>query len=134
MATFRPRPGPDPALQPLLRVRMGLLRLHKSLVDAERRAYETERGSVSGGQLLQALIQDPFFAWLRPYSTLLVQIDEARAAEEPLSSADARIFIQQVRELAESPDELRFHEIRRRDPDVRTAHDELVRSLADALD
>lgn len=133
MATFRPRPSSDPDLQPLLRVRMALLRLHKSLIDAERRTFELERGSISGGQLLQALIQDPHFAWLRPYSTLLVQIDEARSADEPLGAAEARILVEQVRELAGSPDALRFHDIRRRDPDVRAAHEELVRSIADAL-
>src|SRR5437762_188097 len=58
-------------------VRRPLLRLHKALLDAERMAYEKEHGRIQGGgALLQLVIADPWFAWLRPMSGLIVMIDE----------------------------------------------------------
>ena len=63
--------------QSLVEVRRGLLRLHKALVDSERAAFEVGSGALSNGQFLQLLLQDPYFTWLRPYSALIAEIDEA---------------------------------------------------------
>ena len=63
--------SPDPVRDHLKEVRRGLLRLHKALIDAERAVWERETGPVSNGRFLQALIEDPFFAWLRPFSGLI---------------------------------------------------------------
>ena len=66
---------PDaPAL--LTNVRQGLLRLHKTLLDWERGNYERTHGRQSTTDLLNAFLQDPHFAWLRPMSQLIVRIDE----------------------------------------------------------
>src|SRR5438270_6185914 len=68
----------------LRELRNTLLSLHKALLDSERTAYELVHGQIgSPAAFLQLLINDPWFAWLRPVTTLVVQIDEALAAKNP---------------------------------------------------
>ncbi len=58
----------------LQRLRRGLLRLHKVLLDGERERYEQVFGRVaSSGALLQLVIHDEQFAWLRSISELIVR-------------------------------------------------------------
>jgi hypothetical protein len=66
---------PERALLGELRKR--LLALHKILLDWERTAYEREHGRRTPGELLNALMSEPRFAWLRPVSELIVRIDES---------------------------------------------------------
>jgi hypothetical protein len=55
------------AVARLRAVRIGLLHLHKTLLDAERERYVRERGPIDGpGHALKLVLNDPFFAWLRP--------------------------------------------------------------------
>ena len=63
--------------QLLVDLRRELLHLHKTLLDWERAAYERVHGRTSPGSLLNALMNDPQFAWLRPLSELIVRIDES---------------------------------------------------------
>lgn len=134
---FRSDAAPDPTRQHLKEVRRGLLRLHKTLIDSERAAFERDRGAVSSSQLLQALLEDPFFAWLRPFSSLIIEIDEALAAKEPLDPRSAAEFIDRVRRLVETDegDERMgepgrpYDRVVRRDPDVLLAHVELSNRL-----
>lgn len=74
-------------------VRRALLPLHKALLDYERVQYERVRGRVeSSGALLQLVLDDQWFAYLRSISALMVQIDELLAAEDAtLEAADALI-------------------------------------------
>ena len=67
-------PSPDPS-RPLSAedrrqlddVRVGLLRIHKALLDDARIRYEREQGRIEGsGALLQLVLNDPWFAWLHP--------------------------------------------------------------------
>ena len=138
MTAPTPRRAPDPIRDTLSEVRRGLLRLHKSLIDAERAAFERSRGPVTNSQLLQSLIEDPFFAWLRPYSQLIVEIDEALASrEEPVTPDAARGFVGRVRELVTVPDEheqtmSRYEEVRSRHPDVLIAHVEIHNRIDNA--
>ena len=92
MATRISRPDlpPDPIRDRLKEIRLGLLRLHKALIDAERGEIERRSGPMSSGHFLQMLIQDEAFAWLRPFSELIVQMDETFAAREPIEEGDAR--------------------------------------------
>lgn len=53
-----------------------LLKLHKSLVDFERLAYEEANGALNSAQFLNVLLEDENFAWLRKFSMLIVEIDE----------------------------------------------------------
>lgn len=73
--------------QPLLDFRDSLLDLHKALIDSERAVYETAVSPInSPHHFFQLLTTDPWFAWLRPVSQLIVSIDEALDADEPLTS------------------------------------------------
>jgi hypothetical protein len=135
---FRRGSPPDPVRQNLVEVRRGLLRLHKSLIDSEREVYERGHGPMTNGQFLQALLQEPFFAWLRPYSGLIVEIDEALAGEEQVTEAGARAFVEQVRALVTSPEEggaavERYEGVRQRDPGVLIRHVELTSRISAAL-
>lgn len=132
---------PDPVRQHLVEVRRGLFRLHKALIDSERARFESRHGVMSNGRFLQALIQDPFFAWLRPFSGLIVEIDEVLATREPLPEGSARGYIEQVRGLVDpagaEEDEGaggRYEEVRQRDPAVLIAHVELAGRIAAATE
>ena len=75
------------ARQPLQELRDALLDLHKTLVDSERAVYETNVGPIqSPHHFFQLVSSDPWFAWLRPVSQLIVAMDEALDAEESLTS------------------------------------------------
>lgn len=133
----RRNPTPEPLRTRLVEVRRGLLRLHKALIDSERGEWERSRGPVTNAQLLQALIEDPFFAWLRPYSGLIVQIDEALSGEEAVSEEAARDFVRQARDLVavdegDEPTVNRYDLVCRRDPNVLLLHVELNSRLNDA--
>lgn len=124
----------DPTRQHLREVRIALLRLHKALIDAERVAFERRNGPMTSGAFLQALLGDPFFAWLRPFSTLIVQMDEVLATREPVSEAQAQEFRGQVLALIAAPEgasaERRYEVVQHSDPGALAAHLELVRRLA----
>jgi hypothetical protein len=75
------------ARQSLQELRDALLDLHKTLIDSERAVYETNVGPIhSPHHFLQLLSNDPWFAWLRPVSQLIVAMDEALDAREALTS------------------------------------------------
>ena len=88
------------AVARLRAVRIGLLHLHKTLLDAERERYVRERGPIDGpGHALKLVLNDPFFAWLRPVSSLVVQIDERLADNAPLGQTEAGALMDQARSL-----------------------------------
>ncbi|MFN8579470.1 MAG: hypothetical protein U0163_00625 [Gemmatimonadaceae bacterium] len=102
--TTEPRGGDQPAtessLQQLKDVRRALIHLHKTLLDAERMRYERLNGRVEGGgTMLQLLLHDPWFAWLRPLSELIVQIDERLDDDQPATVDQASALVAQVRTL-----------------------------------
>lgn len=54
-----------------------MLNLHKVLIESERMEYEQVNGPIqSPNHFLQLLTGDPWFAWLRAISELIVTIDE----------------------------------------------------------
>jgi hypothetical protein len=54
-----------------------LLPLHRALIDAAKEDYAFAVGPISKpAHLLQLLTDDPFFAWLKPVTALIVDIDE----------------------------------------------------------
>ena len=60
-----------------------LLQLHKTLLDSDRAAYERAYGPVgSSGEWLQLVLGHEHFAWLRPFSGLIVRIDEWLAGDQ----------------------------------------------------
>jgi hypothetical protein len=122
----------NPAHQRLTDLRNGLIRLHKTLLDSERDAYEHNVAAItSSGQLLQLLMNDPYFDWLHKVSELIVEIDERLAAKEPAEAADAESFIKETRALLvplENGDEFerRYDAAMQRDPDVIIAHGRML--------
>jgi hypothetical protein len=122
-------------LQRLRDLRHGLLRLHKTLLESERVAFERFRGRVaSSGEFLQLVITDPWFAWLHPLSELVVQMDEALDADNPLTSGDIKHLIEQARKLLTPSEEgdgfdKRYYDTLQRDPDVVLAHAEVAKVL-----
>jgi hypothetical protein len=65
------------ALRDALRdVSKALLPLHRALIDTAKEDYAFAVAPVKPSQLLQLLTDDPFFAWLKPVTSLIVDIDE----------------------------------------------------------
>ncbi len=82
-----------------------LLKVHKSLLDHERRIYEGMYGPRTPGQFLSLLLEDPDFAWLRKFSTLIVEIDEMFAQKDGYSEETIDIHIAALRSLVAMEDE-----------------------------
>jgi catechol 2,3-dioxygenase len=119
----------------LSELRVRLLALHKALLDDARAAYEMDRGRIgSAGMLLQLVIHDPWFAWLRQLSELVVRIDEMTGPDSVATDADARSLFEQVDRLLvpnESGETFarRYDEALQRQPAVVLAHGEVKRLL-----
>jgi hypothetical protein len=89
--------GQDAIRQPLVELHGALLKLHKALLDSEKIIYEKNVGPIhSPNHFFQLLTGDPYFAWLRPISQLIVAIDETLDAKEPLANADVDAVMNQA--------------------------------------
>jgi hypothetical protein len=85
-------------------MRMALLALHKTLLDYERLRYERTHGRIdTAGQALHLVMNDPWFAWLRPMSALVVQADETLDNDHGVSASDVAAFGAQIRDLLQGP-------------------------------
>ncbi len=127
---------PDPSRQRLMELRETLLTLHKALLDSERTSYEIVHGTIaSPGAFLQLLINDNWFAWLRPVTTLLVQIDEGLAAKNPPRTArEFQQLIEDTRALLSPSREAddfwkRYAGVVQRDPGVAVLHEQMAKQL-----
>ena len=115
-------------------LRTRLLQLHQVLLEDARVAYELDRGRVgSPGNLLQLVINDPWFAWLHALSELVVRIDQT--IEEPASTeAEASTLLDQVGKLLTASEHgdgfaRRYYEALQRQPAVVLAHADVRRAL-----
>ena len=118
--------------------RQGLLRLHKLLLEQERRDYERARGQISNSyEFLQLVLKDPWFDWLHRLSELIVQIDETldtHDSETPATEADAAALIDRAKSLL-TPSETgsqfqkNYFLALQQSPDVVLLHSELMRVL-----
>jgi hypothetical protein len=89
----------DPPEGLLSELRQALVTLHKTLLDWERSAYDRVHGRTTGHPLLQAILNDPQFAWLRPLSELIVRIDETLANDVADIPGEADAIVAQARRL-----------------------------------
>jgi hypothetical protein len=109
-----------------------LLQLHKTLIDWQRRDYETTHGRLQTTQLLQVIFNDPAFAWLRTMSGLIVRIDEALEVKPPEVSETGPL-VAAARELiapeAGSFYASRYHAALQELPEAVLAHRDLVQLL-----
>jgi len=121
--------------QHLAELRELLLKLHKTLVDSERASYEATIGQIqSRNQFLQLLTRDPWFAWLQPFSQLIVAMDEALEEDDPLTAAAVEGLVKQTRLLLVASEAgegfaRHYYDALQRDPDVVLAHAKVARLI-----
>jgi hypothetical protein len=131
--------APPTPRQRLEQARHALLHVHRALLEAERVRYERQHGRIGGsGAFLQLALNDPWFYWLRPIATLVVQIDDWLDADPPVpdSGGAAELLLAQVRDRlrpnAEGAEfQQRYHRLIQEEPTVAVAHAE-VRKLINA--
>jgi hypothetical protein len=121
-----------PARQKLVALRQALLRLHKTLLDMERRDYEKAHGVVTTGELFRLVVDDAQFAWLHNISEFVVRIDESLSSDEGVTEEGAHVSISLARKLfapSETGDgfQKQYFDAIQRDPAVVMEHAELVR-------
>ena len=125
-----------PLRKRILEMRGSLLSLHKALILAEQVTYERINGRVeSTGQLLQLVLNDPWFTWLHPVSQLVVRIDDLLEEGSELSPVEVEHFLIEARTLIRPSEEgdgfeRSYYEALQRDPDVIFAHVEVKKLLS----
>ena len=114
-------------LQRMQNARQALLHVHRALLEAERIRYERMNGRIeNSGTLLQIIMNDPWFVWLRPMSALIVEIDQWLDGDE--HSPDlAELLLAQVRDRLRPDEEgaefqQRYHRLLQEEPAVAVAH------------
>jgi hypothetical protein len=124
--------------QQLFEVRTVLLRLHKTLLDFEREGYERARGKIGNSyEFLQLVMNDPWFAWLRQLSELIVEMDELLATKETPREATALALIRQASILltpsaSGSEFQRKYFAAMQQSPEVVLAHSEFASMLGPA--
>ena len=114
-----------------------LLKLHKAMLDFERELYEGIHGRQSATDFINLLIEDEDWAWLRKFSTLIVEIDEMFASKTGIEPGMIEANLSKVRELAEmkEPDEYfraKYQFALQREPNAAGLHSQLKALLHDA--
>jgi len=116
-----------------------LLGLHKALLDDERMSYERVHGRISSnGELLQLVLNDAWFAWLRPLSQVIAKFDELSEEIEPSAREKIPALLISVRTLL-TPTETgegfgrQYHDALQRSPDVVLAHAAAVALLMQSV-
>jgi len=89
----------SPARERLIALRLALLRVHKKLLEMERRNYERDHGHVNAGELFRLVVDHSQFAWLHNISEFVVRIDESLAAEEPITPEYTKIAFSLARKM-----------------------------------
>ena len=127
----------DTTRESLKALRQGLLRLHKTLLDLERRDFERARGRIGNSyEFLQLVLKDPWFDWLHRLSELIVQIDETLDphSETPATEANATALIERAKTLL-APSEMgtefqkNYFLALQQSPDVVLLHSDVMKLL-----
>jgi len=110
-----------------------LLPLHRALIEVARDDYAFAHGvAVGPTQLLQLVTDDPFFAWLKPLTSLIVEIDEMARVDFEFDVA--RAVAVRVERLFGAEADAAFSEryvpLLQRDVDVAVAHAAIRKALA----
>ena len=120
------------------KLRAALLQLHKTLLDAQRIRYERENGRVeSRGELLDLVLQDASFEWLRVLSALIARLDELAEVDDKDVGGEMRGVIDKLRTLVRFEGSSGFtgpyREIVEAVPDALVAHVQLSRLLDESV-
>jgi hypothetical protein len=110
-----------------------LIPLHRALIDAARDDYTAGGGFVQNPHhMLQLITDDPFFAWLKPMTSLIVDIDEM--ARVDFREEDVAAIAKRIDRLFGATMEEAFAEryvpILQRSVDVAIAHAAVRQALA----
>lgn len=106
-----------------------LRQVHRALLD---HVVERENVRERGGALLQRVIEDPLFEWLRELSQAMVLLDEV--LEDEASSEDALAGVmERLRDMlvrdSDSPFRVNYREALQHSPQLVMAHAALARRL-----
>jgi hypothetical protein len=120
-------------------VRQALARLHQALIIAERNELELEQGPVNPAELLQRLVEDDRFAWLRPMGRMVAKLDVRMAAATRMGiavpEAEARDLLLEARRVVTRTTGLhagwRYADWVKRDPEIVLAHSAMSTALLD---
>jgi hypothetical protein len=119
----------------LTELRDKLVILHKALIDSERVEYESSFGTIpTANQFLKLLINDPWFAWLQPFSAMVVAIDEMIDEQEAITKQDLARVKTQASSLLKASEEgegfgRSYFESLQREPEVVLAHAAVMKLL-----
>lgn len=114
--------------------RRQFLSLHKILLDQEKISYEKINGPIGGpGQLLNLLMNDPYFDWLHRISEIIVQMDELLENEEA-TLEDASDLMARARALVRATGEeteflRRYRQVLQKDSAAVLAHAQVQKAL-----
>lgn len=113
-----------------------LLPLHRALIDAAASEYAATIAPVNGPtHLLQLLQDEPFFEWLRPLTTLIVDVDSMARTDFERAEIDA--VVQRIEHHFGNDADPAFTEkyvpLLQRDVDVAIAHAALRQHLGRLL-
>lgn len=122
----------SPARKKLIELRLALLKVHKTLLDMERRDYERANGKVSVGELFRLVVDHQQFGWLHNISEFVVRLDETLSAEEPVTAEYVHTAVSLAQKMfapTESGDafQKKYYDAIQRDPAVVIDHAELAR-------
>jgi hypothetical protein len=110
-----------------------LLQLHTVLLGRERDAYEAWHGPTKSAQLLQLVLHDEQFAWLRALSTLITRIDAALDEDALAAELSVDRFFRQTHQLLRAGGsgafERKYVDALQESPDVVMAHAAVVKVL-----
>jgi hypothetical protein len=117
-------------------LRLPLLGLHKAVLVTERRAVEKVHGQLSGAEFLQ-IVSDPVrYGWLKPFSELILAIDDTLEVQEDDEQeiATPEELLARTRELllppkGDTPFGRRYLSLMQREPELVIAHSALVKQL-----
>jgi hypothetical protein len=114
-----------------------LREVHKELLALARQEVETQEGKkLTAFEMFRRAVNDAVFAWLRPVSELIVDIDELVEAEPPANTREAGAVREEIEQVVFAPEgspgdfAQRFHSQLERFPKLVVLEDELRRRLS----
>jgi hypothetical protein len=120
----------------MLEMHQKLLSLYSALIVAEQRTYERIHGQVhSTDELIQLLLNDPWFTWLCPLLDLLLRIDQLLGDDAyDFTSMNVEHLLVEIRTLTRPSFEgdgfeRAYYEALNRAPEVVLAHFHITRAL-----
>ena len=135
----------DPVSQSSLRpslqqLRSTFLKLHKALLEFERREYEQIHGRIaSPHEFLRLAMGDDWFNWLRPFSQFIVQMDDVLASKDPFTVEQVKQLVETAHMLIQASEEGSLEQQRyfyaiQRDFDTAILHVEVAKLLNEQFD